>query len=156
MRTVATFTLIYIILPSISVFLSIQSYLPQSALTSIENSGLEQAVLMVPFYFYAAGSVHFHYTNRGFLKLGLLRDLSMRLLTWDVPCQAWIMSAIYLQGILFARVGPSLWGLLVSMMIVFPFMAIIVAGVSFFVLRQTAPTSALSIEMDALANRPTS
>src|SRR2546423_507272 len=107
LRTAISFILFYVLVPSIFALTSIEAYVQKQANPDFSSTGSGVLYVLVPFYLYGGGSVHFFYTNQVFLRMGIVQDALRRILTWDLPCAIWIYSSLLVERIVFHRYDSS-------------------------------------------------
>jgi len=131
MRSVASFIIFYVVVPAISAFSAVRAHVAAQPEPEMSTVGLEMLFVMVPFYLYAAGCVHFSYTNRMFLQFGMKEDFARRILIWDVPCQIWITASLLIERRVFGNYESSCILIFMAMTFLLPFIALIAAGLTY-------------------------
>lgn len=153
MRSAVFFTLFYVVIPTALAFLSVRAHVAAQPDQGMSAVGLDTLFVMVPFYLYAAGSVHFSYTNLHFLRRGIVQDVFARLLTWDIPCQIWVTGSLLVERQVFGKYDSSCVLILVTMSFALPVIAVIVAGLSYPLLPKEVRAMTRLRELGAQPNR---
>ena len=68
MRSVIFFVVFYVVIPTLMAFLTLKAHIAAQSDPETAAIGLDMTILLVSFYLYGAGSVHFWQTNQFFLQ----------------------------------------------------------------------------------------
>jgi hypothetical protein len=128
------------IIPTGATLLAMREYIAsQGDLDKNTYFGFPGGVIMIVFYLFCVGVLHFNYTRKVFSQLPLTRDLRMRVLTWDLPCYLWIALSEFIYGIMFRSYDAEFMLLLCIMFCVCPFIVIGVATLTHIAMKRVAP-----------------